>query len=158
MHTTATDVDSAALVLFQLFSGQHPFGLKVSANAGPKEIAAMVRESRNQTIPNITGLCDRLDKRWNDFFRTALARDFEDRPPSAKELLHQYVSLSVPAAPREDPEPDLDSMISEAKRLALQTETLEAAVELLENACRLSPPTRSKYSDMLLLWKRGIVL
>ena len=52
----------------------------------------------------------------------------------------------------------VDQMVAQAQSLSLQAETLDAAVELLDHACRLNAEVREKYSEMLLLWKRGIVL
>jgi len=161
IHVTASDVYSAAIVLYQMFTGQHPFGVKLSASADAKEIAAVVRQSRLQSVPDVTGSSNWLDAWWNAFFRAALAHDYEARPRSATELLQLYLSrtgqrkLEPASAPGGE---NIDGMITEAKQLALQAETLDAAIELLERACHSNPEARSKYSELLLLWKRGIVL
>jgi hypothetical protein len=42
--------------------------------------------------------------------------------------------------------------------LSQQTETLGEAVVLLESACEIDPDIRERYSGLLSLWKKGIVL
>jgi serine/threonine-protein kinase len=160
IHTTATDVYSAAIVLFEICTGHHPFGVKLSAAATPAEVASVVRESRTRAIPDITSLCPTFPPEWNEFFRAALAHDFEQRPSTANDLLQRFDDLP---RPRAVPSPEfknktVDEMIDEARQLSLQAETLDTAVELLEHACAHSREVRERYSEMLQLWKKGIVL
>lgn len=156
MHSTATDVYSAAIVLFELFTGRHPFRVAVSASATPAEIASVVRQSRSQSIPDVG---DSLDSRWNELFQTALAQAFEDRPKTARELLAIFLSIAEPQpSPVESGQASAIELVNEAKRLAQQADTLDAAINLLERACDVSSEIRLQYSELLSLWKRGIIL
>ena len=158
VHTTAADVYSAAILLFEMCSGRHPFNLALSVAATPVEVAGIVRESRVRAIPDVTDLCPSFASPWNEFFQASLAHDFEKRPANASELLRRFDSLPQPGVKSVEERKNLDEMVDEARRLSLQAETLDEAVELLESACRSSPEITSRYSELLLLWKRGIVL
>lgn len=159
-HSTATDVYSAAIVLFELFTGRHPFQVALSASASASEVASVVRQSRSQSIPNVSDFCSNLDCRWDRFFQGALAHDYEARPRTAQDLLVQFVASSEPPAVPTSAIAieDASAMVTEAKRLAEQTDTLNDAIEMLESACHLDPKIRDRSSEMLSLWKRGIVL
>ena len=50
------------------------------------------------------------------------------------------------------------ALVAEAKQLAEDSDCLQEAIATLEKACRLDPGISSRYSDLLSLWKRGIVL
>jgi serine/threonine-protein kinase len=159
-HSTATDVYSAAIVLFELFAGRHPFRVALSASASAAEIASVVRQSRSQSIPDVSDFCPNLDRRWNRFFQNALAHDYEVRPRTAQDLLARFVATSEPPVVPASATPieDVSGMVTEAKRLAEQSDTLNDAIEMLQGACHLDPKIRDRYSEMLSLWKRGIVL
>ena len=158
VHTTAADVYSAAILLFEMCCGQHPFKLALSVAATPVEVAGIVRESRVRAIPDVTDLCPSFASPWNEFFQASLAHDFEKRPANASQLLQRFDSLPQPGVKSLEERKTLDEIVDEARRLSLQAETLEEAVKLLESACRSSPEITSRYSELLLLWKRGIVL
>ncbi|HWR14160.1 MAG TPA: serine/threonine-protein kinase [Terriglobales bacterium] len=156
-HSTSSDVYSAAIVLFELFTGCHPFRLALSPSATSAEIAAVVRESRGQSIPKVSETCDDFSIDWDRFFEHALCHDYRERPANAHDLLqafqHQISRSNSNSRPA-----DSAQMVSEARRLAEQADTLGEAIELLEQACSFDPRVRHKYADMLSLWKRGIVL
>jgi len=160
IHSTATDVYSAAIVLFELFTGKHPFRVGLSVSATTSEMAAVVRESRTQAIPHVSSSCPKLGTSWDTLFHRALAHDYEERPTTAQDLLTLFTAAAEPPDSRAPATPTENAvaMVMEAKRLAEQTDTLDDAIETLERACHLDQRVRDKYSEMLSLWKRGIVL
>jgi len=158
IHSTASDVYSAGMVVFETFSGQHPFRMKFSPEATPQEVAGVVRESRTRTIPNITDLCPSLAPAWNEFFQTALVHDYEARPATAGDLLRRFDELPRPVILRKYEGMSVEQIVAQAQSLSVQAETLDTAVELLDHACKLNAEVRERYSELLLLWKRGIVL
>ena len=161
IHSTATDVYSAGLVIFQLLTGIHPFRVTLAASATPREVADMVRKSRTQTLPNVTELSGSLDSAWNNFFHRALAKDYEERPATAGELLKAYCSIAMLASPRATGQgrlENIDGLLAEAKSLAQQTATLPEAINILEHACKTDDQVAAQYAELLSLWKRGIVL
>lgn len=159
IHSTATDVYSAAIVLFEVFTGQHPFRTRLSVTATAAEVAALVQKSREQAVPDVSDFATTLDPKWNMFFQSALAHEHERRPTTAGDLLELYASMldgaNTQCASKNE---DVEAVVTEAKRLALQSETLGEAVALLEQVCLGDPKVRSEYSQLLMLWKRGIVL
>lgn len=158
-HSTATDVYSAAIVLFELFTGRHPFRVGLSVSATASEMASIVRESRVQSIPNVSDFCSDLGNHWNALFQGALAHDYEERPITAQDFLAQFI-VACESRPSTTPvaTDDTSGLVAEAKKLAEQADTLNDAIEILERACHLDPRVRERYAGMLSLWKRGIVL
>jgi eukaryotic-like serine/threonine-protein kinase len=161
LHSTATDVYSAGLVIFQLLTGIHPFRVSLSASATPDEIAAMVRKSRTQSVPDVREVSDSLDPRWNDLFQTALASNSDERPATAGELLQQYRSIADPYHSKpitNHQQEEVNALIEQAKGLALQADTIPEAISILERACNADAEVAARYAELLSLWKRGIVL
>jgi serine/threonine-protein kinase len=161
IHSTATDVYSAGLVIFQMLTGSHPIRMTLSPSSTSAEIAAMVRESRTRTAPDVSDLCNSLAPCWNDFFSRALARDYEDRPANAGTLLDSYRSVAGLGTSKEiDPNQTegLKDLVVRAKELAQQAETLPQAVEILERISNTDDRFAAEYAELLSLWKRGIVL
>lgn len=162
IHSTATDVYSAAIVLFELLTRQHPFAFVLSATATPKEIAEIVKKSRSQPVPDATATTPQLSGCWNDFFRAALKHDYEQRPKDGNALLTLFDEMQASGNPAVRPATNTTSevheMVEKAHKLSQQTDTLDEAIGLLEVACASDSTVRDRYSDLLSLWKRGIVL
>jgi serine/threonine-protein kinase len=124
IHSTASDVYSAGMVLFEIFSGQHPFRVKFSPEAAPQEVAAVVRESGTRAIPNITELCPMLTPAWNEFFQAALLHDYECRPATAADLLRRLDELPRPGVLPKYEGMTVDQMVAQSfRRCALKFST-----------------------------------
>ena len=158
VHSSVAVVYAAAMVLFELLAGCHPFKVSLSASATSVEVAAIVRKSRTQTIPDVRDASDSLDEKWNALFRTSLAHDYDERPADANEFLALYRSIARgETSPTARDDEDVSEMVSCAQRLAQQVETLDGAIDLLQKACDSSRSAKARYSELLSLWKRGIV-
>jgi len=156
IHSTATDVYAASVVLFELFTGTHPFKFSLSSTATPKEVAEVVRQSRQSDIPAVINFNGDLSASWDGFFRAALAHDYEARPKDAGALLRFYEE-TLAAEPAELPLPsELVGLIDRAMFLSQQAVTLDEAIQALDEACA-SPAVRFKYGDLLSQWKAGIM-
>ncbi|HEV2402472.1 MAG TPA: serine/threonine-protein kinase [Candidatus Sulfotelmatobacter sp.] len=161
IHSTATDVYSTAIVLFELFTGKHPFEFTLTARATSRELAEVVKRSRSQTIPDASRSNPTLPNLWDAFFRESLVHDYEQRPKDGKALLAIFDGCAHPSQPSTTAATqgsDAKEMVKRAQALSKQTETIDSAIGLLESACEIDPSIRERYSDLLSLWKRGIVL
>jgi eukaryotic-like serine/threonine-protein kinase len=161
IHAPATDVYATAVVLFELFTGRHPFEFTLTAQATSREIAEVVKRSRSQSIPAASAMNPNLLKGWDTFFRDSLVHDYEQRPKDGKALLAIFDGCAHPSQTSTTAAihgSDAKEMVKRAQALSQQTETIDAAIGLLENACEVDPSIRERYSDLLSLWKRGIVL
>lgn len=157
-ESTASDVFSAALVMFELMTGQHAFPLNVPQSATEEERLQIVRASRQQSPQRVSEVNHDLNHAWNDFFDAALARDAAKRMQSACEMEVRLKTLLAGAATlRDSAQLDPSEMLEEALRSSRQAVSLPRAISLMEKACKSSEAIREQYEPLLELWKRGIV-
>ena len=78
-ESTASDVFSAALVMFELMTGQHAFPLNVPQSATEEERLQIVRASRQQSPRRVSEVNQDLNHAWDDFFAATLERDAAKR-------------------------------------------------------------------------------
>lgn len=157
-ESTASDVFCAALVMFDLMTGQQAFPVKVPPSATEEERLQIVRASRQQQPRTASLLNQDLDHAWDDFFDHSLAHEAGRRIQSACELEAGLKSLLAETERRENFEPrDPDELVQEALRSSKQAISLPYAISLMEKACKSSEAIREQYAPLLELWKRGIV-
>jgi serine/threonine protein kinase len=157
-ESTASDVFSAALIMFELMTGQHAFPLDVPQSATEEERVQIVRASRQQSPRRVSEVNHNLNRAWDDFFGAALARDAAKRMQSAHEMEARLKTLLLGLTTvRDSPQVDPTEMLEEALRSSRQAVSLPRAISLMEKACKSSETIREQYEPLLELWKRGIV-
>jgi serine/threonine-protein kinase len=157
-ESTASDVFSAALVMFELITGEPAYVLSVPPTATEEERLQMVRLSRQQVPRRASIVNQDLNNAWDEFFSHALARDAAKRIQTGREMETRLKSLvSHREAERHSEPDDLAGMVQEALRSSKQAVSLPHAIRLMEKACRSNEAIREEYAPLLELWKRGIV-
>jgi eukaryotic-like serine/threonine-protein kinase len=158
-ESTASDVFSAALVMFELMTGQHAFPVDVPQSATEEERVKLVRSSRHRGPQRASKLNRELGAAWDAFFEGTLERDAAKRIQSGREMetrLKELLSSDTEKA-RIPALGDPNAILEEALRWSKQAVSLPRAISLMEEACSLSEPIREQYQPLLELWKRGIV-
>jgi eukaryotic-like serine/threonine-protein kinase len=157
-ESTASDVFSAALVMFEVLTGQPAYPLSVPSNATEEERMRLVRSSRQKKPVSASGVNRSLITAWDNFFDDALAHDAAKRIQTGSELENRLKSvLSTPENEKDSEPTDLEGMVEEALRSSKQAVSLPQAIKLMEKACNCSEVIRREYAPLLELWKRGIV-
>lgn len=157
-ESTASDVFSAALVMFELMTGTQAYPTSVPTNATEEERIRIVRSSRQRQPTRSSEANSELSVAWDGFFADALAQDAAKRIQTGCELESRLKSLFSMPGPNPDSEPsDLAGMVERALLSSRQAISLPEAIRLMEKACSSSATINDKYSPVLELWKRGIV-
>ena len=157
-ESSASDVFSAALVMFEMMTGQLAFPVAVPSNATEDERVKIVRTSRVNRPQKASKLKASLNEGWDVFFNNALAVEASKRIQSGQEMKRELKALFDKAMPNKgrDPE-DVEEIVREALQASRQAASLPLAISLMEQACSSSTMINEKYSEVLDLWKRGIV-
>lgn len=157
-ESTASDVFSAALVMFELMTGAQAYPTSVPTNATEEERIRIVRSSRQRQPTRASELNSELNLAWDEFFVDALAQDAAKRIQTGRELENRIKSLTSTPEPNPDSGPnDLAGMVERALLSSRQAISLPEAISLMEKACNASAAIKQKYAPVLELWKRGIV-
>lgn len=157
-ESTASDVFSAALVMFELMTGKPAYPISVPTTATEEERIRIVRSSRQGQPTKPSELNSDLSVAWDEFFIDALAHDAAKRIQTGRELESRLIPLTSTPEAKPDSEPsDLPQMVERALRSSRQAVSLPEAIRLMEKACSSSEAINQKYAPMLELWKRGIV-
>jgi serine/threonine protein kinase len=157
-ESTASDVFSAAIVMFEMMTGRPAFPVDVPSAATDDERIRIVRTSRQTQPPKPSTLNDWLNPKWDKFFDRALASDPAVRIQSGQEMQQELFGLvNAPKVFGEQNTEDIEETIREALRASKQAVSLPLAITLMESACRQNQVVNDKYSGLLELWKRGIV-
>jgi serine/threonine protein kinase len=157
-ESTASDVFSAALVMFELMTGKPAYPISVPTNATEEERIRIVRSSRQKPLTIASETNSELGVAWDDFFVEALAHDAAKRIQTGRELESRLKSLVSMSEADVDSEPhNLLEMVEEALLSSKQAVSLPQAIKLMEKACSSSETIRQEYAPLLELWKRGIV-
>jgi serine/threonine-protein kinase len=157
-ESTASDVFSVALVMFEMMTGRLPFPVNVPSNATDEERVRLVRASRKNIPPKASTLNNQLNEEWDDFFDNALATDPAKRTQDGQQMQRELsVLLNKDSSPRTFNDLELRETVEAAMRASKQAISLPVAISLMERACRADQAVNEKYSGLLELWKRGIV-
>jgi eukaryotic-like serine/threonine-protein kinase len=157
-ESTASDVFSAALVMFEMITGRLPFPVNVPSDATDEERVRLVRASRKPPPPKASALNSHLSKEWDQFFDSALATDPAKRIQDGREMqLELSALMKMDASSTPINALDIQETVAAAMRASQQAISLPVAISLMERACRASKAVNEKYSGLLELWKRGIV-
>lgn len=157
-ESTASDVFSAALVMFEMMTGRLAFPVEVPSNATDDERVKIVRRSRKNQPQKASTLNSSLNQEWDEFFDCALETDPTKRIQSGREMQVQLSGLiDNPKTSKASGAVDLEETVQEAMLASQQAVSLPLAISLMERACSSSQTVSEKYSGLLELWKRGIV-
>ena len=157
-ESTASDVFSAALVMFELMTAKSAFPISVPTDATEEERIHIIRSSRQQQPTRASELNSGLSLPWDQFFIDALSHDAAKRIQTGGELESRLKLLISLSESKRDSEPDdLDALVAQALRSSKQAVSLPEAIRLMEKACGSSEPINQRYAPILELWKRGIV-
>lgn len=157
-ESTASDVYSAGIVMFEILTRRVPFPIEISRSAGEEEKQKAVRASRNRQPPGASSLNPELESRWDKFFERVLAYDAKQRIKSGVELEGERRLLTAHRPEGVSDEGlDAERLVMEALEASKQSVLLPQAVRLMEKACEMDQSVRDRYAGLLDLWKRGIV-
>ena len=157
-ETPASDVFSAAIILYIMLTGISPFKMPPGYQATVKDkIKIAIQASRNKAPSPPSKYNDELDKKIDSILLKALDPDPKKRYSNAEEFLK---SLNLYMAGKDSV---LEDSIQKALNLGRQYTTIGEAIKLLESIIVKQPADkqkqlREKYSDILCGWKKGMIM
>ena len=157
-ETPASDVFSAAIILYIMLTGIAPFKMPMGyQETAREEIKMALQASRNKMPAPPSNYNKDLDKNIDAILLKALDPNPKKRYGNAEEFLKAIESYWTGKYSTFEEE------IGEALNLGRQYTTLSQAIELLENIIAKQPAERQKmlkekYSKTLSSWKRGMIM
>ena len=144
--------------MFEMMTGQLAFPVVVPSNATDDERVKIVRTSRTSRPHKASRLNASLNQGWDEFFSNALATEASKRIQSGQEMKRELTALLDKSTSNKAFGPsDVEEIVRQALQASQQAVSLPLAISLMEQACSSSPTINEKYSELLELWKRGIV-
>ena len=157
-ETPASDVFSAAIILYIMLTGVAPFRMPPGYQATVSgEIKTAIQASRNKAPSPPSKYNDELDKKIDNILLKALDPDPKKRYGDAGEFLKSLNSYLV------GKDSVLEDGIQKALSLGRQYATIGEAIKLLESIIAEQPvdkqkQLKEKYSNILHSWKKGMIM
>lgn len=157
-ETPASDVFSAAIILYMMITGVPPYKMPSGYQETMKdEIKMAIQASRNKIPDPPSKYNADLDKRIDGILLKALEPDPKKRYANADEFL---TALETYEAELDN---DLEDKIESILNLGRQYATIGEAIKLLESIIAEQPShkqkkLREKYAQVLNNWKRGMIM
>lgn len=152
-ESTASDIYSLGLTLYEVLTGRHPFQIRVPAEPSARTVAALVRAARAQQVEPPSALDDDIPSDINGVVMDMLQFEPESRIQNAVDLRNRLSSFEH----RPPMSRSTDQLLAEAFEKSKQQSTLDEAIQLLQSAMKSDMSVSREYGSLLELWKRGII-